>query len=97
MKGDLASFKNAKEQLEAKVDSSSEWYWFGFTDEEKEGEWVWLENSNNVWQNWGKTSKGPQPNGGTDENCAALYINGKWIDTDCEVLRFFVCKVPGAY
>ena len=93
MKGDLASFKNEEEQLEANVDSSLEWYWFGFTDEETEGEWIWSDGSKNVWQNW----RGNEPNGGPYENCGTIDINGKWIDTNCEVLRFFVCKVPGAY
>ena len=93
MKGDLASFKNEKEQLEIKVSSSTEFYWIGLTDKEEEGKWVWSDGSNNVWKNW----RGNEPNGGTAENCVVISHDGKGIDVSCSKPRFFVCKIPGAY
>ena len=53
--------------------------WIGWSDENEEGNWVSVLNSSvslgkNNFKSWYLT----EPNGGTNENCAIMFTNGKY-------------------
>ncbi|MBN2493611.1 MAG: hypothetical protein JXR96_03380 [Deltaproteobacteria bacterium] len=66
-------------------------FWIGYSDKDLEGSWGWADGSAPSYVNWG----GGEPNGGTGENCAEVFSNGRWNDTNCSDRKEFVCeRVP---
>ena len=64
--------------------------WIGLNDQAQEGNWVWADGSTSSYRNWG----GPEPNGGTGENCAALWLSyqsgAQWNDAPCGMSSQYV-------
>ena len=85
-KGNLP-LPNSKSCIFRKVDKA----WIGLNDIKKDGDWKWL-SGESKFTKWG--SYGPEPNGGTDENCVTLrtYDNG-WADYNCGNTFAFFCEV----
>jgi len=50
--------------------------WIGIHDNTHEGKWVWTSGQTPAFTNWNTG----EPNGGTSENCGAVYASGKWND-----------------
>lgn len=46
-------------------------FWVGGTDQENEGDWMWIDGSGFVYQNWQEN----EPGGGTNENCLWAATN----------------------
>ncbi|MBN2499055.1 MAG: hypothetical protein JXR96_30980 [Deltaproteobacteria bacterium] len=68
-------------------------FWIGYNDRGTEGTWVWEDGSQPGYENWDPSND--EPNGGTAENCAEVYDNGRWNDRRCDRDRPFVCeRVP---
>ncbi|XP_022517933.1 tetranectin [Astyanax mexicanus] len=68
--------------------------WLGLNDMRSEGAWVDLAGTAVTYRNWEASSRPPQPDGGTAENCAALSASagGKWSDESCRLERASVCE-----
>ena len=84
------------------IDNPGTGFFFGMSDEETEGSWLWDTDFSPVtWFEWGR---GPspetwsEPNGGRRENCAALKSTGfrkpAWSDVPCNnyYRRNVVCE-----
>ena len=65
--------------------------WIGGSDEEHEGIWQWVDQTNWDYQNW----SGSQPdNMGGNQNCTIVWnIDEKWDDTNCNTKKPFVCLI----
>ncbi|RMX40376.1 hypothetical protein pdam_00017503 [Pocillopora damicornis] len=64
--------------------------WVGGNDEAVDGSWVWEDG-----MAWGGFTlwDSVEPNGGSSENCLEIQSkNGKWNDTPCTQLRYYICK-----
>ncbi|XP_072532627.1 tetranectin [Salminus brasiliensis] len=68
--------------------------WLGFNDMLSEGVWVDMTGSAVPYKNWEASSRSPQPDGGTSENCAILSTSseGKWSDESCRLERASICE-----
>ncbi|CAH1775812.1 unnamed protein product [Owenia fusiformis] len=66
-------------------------FWFGATDEENEGVWVWSDGTpwDNSIANW---SPGQPDNWQGQENCAHLNGDGQWNDQPCWNELHYVCQ-----
>jgi PKD repeat protein len=55
------------------------WTWIGFTDQETEGEWVWITGEPVTYTNWGSG----EPNNSGNEDYAHIWLwEGTWNDND---------------
>ncbi|XP_067417707.1 tetranectin [Emydura macquarii macquarii] len=67
--------------------------WLGLNDLAAEGKWVDMTGSSIRYKNW-ETEITTQPDGGKQENCAALSgaAIGKWFDKRCKDQLPYVCQ-----
>ncbi|XP_077864847.1 cubilin-like [Saccoglossus kowalevskii] len=66
--------------------------WIGYYDKAIEGNWVWVDCSESTdWQenNWADN----EPDGETNQNCAAVNTDGNWIDQRCSRRYPYVCEI----
>ena len=65
---------------------------FGYTDEENEGQWRWINGEANVYENW----NGGEPNDGLSlyphQNYGYMYASGRWDDGDGKAKNRYVCE-----
>ncbi|XP_076807104.1 uncharacterized protein LOC143450437 isoform X3 [Clavelina lepadiformis] len=70
--------------------------WIGMSDIQwSGGRYTWANGDEVLYTNWNDGE--PNHNNG-EENCAEMYLNGRWNDVNCEGLRPFFCgkdKDPG--
>ncbi|XP_071786543.1 macrophage mannose receptor 1-like [Asterias amurensis] len=76
--GHLASVTNQQEQNFIKDVGGSE-FWIGFTDQQSEGLFTWTDGTSSMFTSW---AEGEPNNWGGNQNCALLYLNGAWDDTE---------------
>ena len=84
---------NAINSLELSSYSS---FYFGFSDQQTEGTFLWLNDlsASLSWTNWDQR----EPSNGLGmEDCATLKLNGKWNDRSCSYFYFaspiyFICE-----
>ncbi|XP_072846444.2 CD209 antigen-like protein D [Pogona vitticeps] len=62
--------------------------WLGLNDVHTEGTWHWIDGSIPTQTYW----RVGEPNNDGDEDCAALYNNGKWNDISCDVQVHYGCE-----
>nr|XP_033790576.1 tetranectin [Geotrypetes seraphini] len=67
--------------------------WIGINDMATEGTWVDMSGGSISFKNW-EMEITTQPDGGKQENCAALsgVANGKWFDEKCRNQLPFICQ-----
>ncbi|KAF7247916.1 Tetranectin [Varanus komodoensis] len=67
--------------------------WLGINDLAVEGKWVDMTSSSISYKNW-ETEITTQPDGGKQENCAALsgVAVGKWFDKKCRDPLPYTCQ-----
>ena len=73
-----------------KSEEPKEPVWLGGTDEPKEGEWTWTDESKWSENQWDKE----QPKGGSNYNCLSSWASGNWFDLDCSAKHHSICSVP---
>nr|XP_014130065.1 hepatic lectin-like [Zonotrichia albicollis] len=71
----------------------NERFWIGLTDRNSEGNWEWVDGTDykssfTFWR------EGEPNDSGNNEDCAHLWISGKWNDVHCTFECFFVCERP---
>ena len=65
--------------------------WIGYTDENSEGDFYWLNGEASSYTNW----KSWAPDGGSSQNYTVLYKNGgEWNDKGSDWTTEFVMEVP---
>ncbi|XP_067915859.1 C-type lectin-like isoform X1 [Heterodontus francisci] len=63
--------------------------WIGFNDIDKEGKFIWTDESSTEFVNW----NGGEPNNAGEEDCAELQQSGGWNDLQCSNVKLaFVCQ-----
>ncbi len=101
MGGHLATISNADEErfvvnLATKgisVPTPMDGIWMGATDEEKEGEWKWIDGTKSKYSNW---EKGQPNNKQENEHYLLYWLKGKsWVDQPDKSVQhpaYFVCE-----
>lgn len=76
--------------------SSGSGYWLGATDEEEEGEWLWVTGEAMTYENWsdGNPDNYDSENGG--ENYLEIYENGSWNDNNEQEMLGFIMEISPA-
>uniref|UniRef100_K7FCS6 C-type lectin domain-containing protein n=1 Tax=Pelodiscus sinensis TaxID=13735 RepID=K7FCS6_PELSI len=72
-------------------------YWIGLTDQEREGDWRWVDDTPltlTFWNRWEPNNLfSPTPEGkGEAENCAQLLETGLWNDEPCGFSYTWICE-----
>lgn len=86
---DLATVHNLidMDRLITLVSTAAERAWIGLESGDM-GMWHWsLSDQNTDFFNW----KSGEPQTNNVEGCAAMDLNGKWFESDCETQRNFLC------
>ncbi|XP_067416756.1 hepatic lectin-like isoform X2 [Emydura macquarii macquarii] len=71
----------------------NERFWIGLSDENKEGEWKWIDGTNyaTTYTFW---KEGEPNNSDQNEDCAHLWTYGEWNDVHCTYECYYVCEKP---
>ncbi|XP_039608766.1 hepatic lectin-like [Polypterus senegalus] len=78
------------------MNGDSELYWIGLTDEEKEGDFRWVDNS--LLDNKTRLWASGQPNSGDSEDCVKIQVStscsekANWHDYNCGGLSKYICE-----
>uniref|UniRef100_H3ABB2 C-type lectin domain-containing protein n=1 Tax=Latimeria chalumnae TaxID=7897 RepID=H3ABB2_LATCH len=95
LKSDLVIIRS-KEKQDFIADQIQAVYWIGLTDQDSEGWWEWVDNTNSYhserfWRNG-------EPNGYSRENCATIggwgsaEIIKEWFDVSCQKRFYGICE-----
>ncbi|XP_066973286.1 low affinity immunoglobulin epsilon Fc receptor-like [Macrobrachium rosenbergii] len=87
----LAMPMDAEENSRLVSLSSASVLWINGTDAPSEGTWVATGTGTPLsYFNW----DGPEPNGGTEENCIFMNESGFWIDSGCDIASTYsyICE-----
>jgi len=66
--------------------------WIGYTDENSEGKFEWVNGSDNGYENWNNG----EPNNSGGEDYTELLSNGKWNDLPNRINRRFIVEFSGS-
>ncbi|XP_066267339.1 C-type lectin mannose-binding isoform-like [Branchiostoma lanceolatum] len=82
---------NFLRDLKNVVDNTSR-FWFGLSDQNDEGEWVWEDGTpHDITTDWDHWQEGePNENGGGDD--CANYFGSGWNDAPCSSAYKFICQ-----
>ncbi|XP_009984048.1 PREDICTED: hepatic lectin-like, partial [Tauraco erythrolophus] len=71
----------------------NERFWIGLTDENSEGEWRWIDGTDykSTFTFW---KEGEPNDSGRNEDCAHVWLSGKWNDVYCTYECYYVCEKP---
>ena len=92
--GHLAILADAGESAAARVAVNGINAWIGYTDLVRDGVWETqahhlLPPSGTAYANWYPGA----PNGAAAQNCAYMYIDGRWDDTECSYAQGWLCEI----
>ncbi|KAM6469347.1 hepatic lectin-like isoform 1-T1 [Liasis olivaceus] len=89
----LVVITNQYEQNFLQSRTRGERYWIGLSDNNIEGHWRWVDNTDyrTSFKNW---ARGEPNDHGNDEDCAQIHEAGEWNDVSCNTKSFYVCKKP---
>ncbi|XP_068034969.1 hepatic lectin-like [Anomalospiza imberbis] len=92
-RAELAVVGSFAEQQFLMSRTRNERFWIGLTDRNSEGNWEWVDgtDSKSSFTFW---REGEPNDSGNNEDCAHLWISGKWNDVHCTFECFFVCERP---
>jgi hypothetical protein len=91
--GDLASVHDEgtnEELFWAAIEIAGSSWWFGLSDLEEEGEYVWTDGTPFDFEDWGDG----EPNNSGEEDCChwADWNDGRWNDMPCDYHLPYVCQ-----
>jgi hypothetical protein len=88
--GHLAVINSDKENKFLALRLNGQTAWIGATDEKKEGEFKWIDNSPFAFTNW---MPGQPNNAGGNENYVEMLPDGSWNDQNGFANREFICEI----
>ena len=92
----LVSIGSAEENAFILEKTGGASYWIGYYQEWYTWEWTWVSGESKAFENWDKD----QPDDGgfwpPEEDCAEIWGNGKWNDSECGTNYPFVCEFEPA-
>uniref|UniRef100_A0A663N566 C-type lectin domain-containing protein n=1 Tax=Athene cunicularia TaxID=194338 RepID=A0A663N566_ATHCN len=93
MHSQLAVINSYAKQNFVMFRTRNERFWIGLTDENSEGEWEWIDGTDyrTTFTFW---KEGEPNNSGSNEDCAHVWISGKWNDVYCTYECYYVCEKP---
>ena len=84
-KENLVLFESTKDYADkCSAGLGASYIWLGATDEDEEGQWVFMSTRQSL--TWQGTWRGDGPNGGSQENCMVMLYGafpGRWSDIAC--------------
>ena len=87
--GHLAAIGGAEENARLTDAAGGVNVWIGYDDLEIEGQFVWVDGSQDGYENW----NGGEPNDLFGEDCVELHANGRWNDARCpNAQRSWICE-----
>ncbi|XP_051627815.1 hepatic lectin-like [Manacus candei] len=89
----LAVIDSFAEQSFIMFRTRNERFWIGLTDRNSEGDWEWIDGTDykTTFTFW---KEGEPNNSGNNEDCAHVWLAGKWNDVYCTYECYFVCEKP---
>ena len=66
--------------------------WFGFNDNETDGQWVWSDDSPVTYLSWKDQQPNGSPVGIQDYDCGNLNSSPEWGDNNCSLEKLYVCE-----
>ncbi|XP_050186562.1 hepatic lectin-like [Myiozetetes cayanensis] len=69
----------------------NERFWIGLSDRNSEGIWEWIDGTDygSSFTFW---KEGEPNDSGGNEDCAHLWLGGRWNDVHCNYECFFICE-----
>ncbi|KAI8510957.1 hypothetical protein Bbelb_118730 [Branchiostoma belcheri] len=67
--------------------------WIGLTDAESEGQWIFADGQTLASSGYANWAPGEPNHFYPNENCAEIYVSGRWNDDPCNRAKGFICQV----
>ncbi len=91
MGANLASVRDAEENLLMTVRTVEGASWLGLNDIGNEGNFTWVDGEPLGYTNW---NGGGEPSNSPESNCVGINVEGLWFVFDCLNSRPGICKAP---
>ena len=85
----LAVINDAEENSQLDSPANNQFLWIGYTDQQTEGQWVWVTGNSHPYTKW----KGGEPNNqGGNEDCVEFRDDATWNDLPCMNTIGYICE-----